>query len=132
MTEVRQEIIRRMCEGESLRSICRTGGFPSVPTVIRWTHEDPKWAEQYARAREAQADALFDDLADVAEKALQAESAVEVAARRLVVDTHKWRLSKIVPRKYGEKTETAVTGGLELKLTGLSWLQQSIQARNSG
>ena len=101
--EVRLDILQRMTEGESLRSICRTPGYPSASAVIQWGYNDPEWSKQYAQAREAQADALFEDLAEVAELALQAETAVEVAARRLVVDTHKWRLAKIVPKKYGEK-----------------------------
>lgn len=103
----KEQILARMAEGESLRSICKTEGMPTASAVIQWGYSDPEWAKHYAHAREAQADALFEDLAEVAEAALTAETAVEVAARRLVVDTHKWRLSKIVPKKYGEKLELA-------------------------
>ena len=101
------QVIARMCEGESLRSICRSDGFPTASAVIQWLDVDEEFAKHYARAREAQADALFDDLAEVAQAALQAETAVEVAARRLIVDTTKWRISKIVPKKYGDKMELA-------------------------
>ena len=113
------QIIARMCEGESLRAICRTAGFPTASAVIHWIGEDEGFAAQYARAREAQADALFDDLAEVAEAALTAESAVEVAARRLIVDTTKWRLSKIVPKKYGDKLELAGDPKNPLSITSI-------------
>jgi hypothetical protein len=111
----KEEIIARMCEGESLRSICRSEGFPTASAVIQWTYKDEEFAKHYAHAREAQADALFEDLAEVAEDALKAETAVEVAARRLIVDTHKWRLSKIVPKKYGEKIQTEHSGEMTVR-----------------
>jgi len=39
----------------------------------------------------------------------------------------------IIERAYGKAVQpTAVTGKLKLELSGLSWLQQAIQARNSG
>jgi len=101
------QIIARMCEGESLRSICRTAGFPTSGAVFHWVDADTDFARQYAHAREAQADALFDDLAEVAEAALQAETAVEVSARKLIIETTKWRISKILPKKYGDKLELA-------------------------
>ena len=111
------QIIARMCEGESLRAICRTPGFPTSSAVIYWIGEDEAFSAQYARAREAQADALFDDLAEVAEAALQAETAVEVAARKLIIDTTKWRISKILPKKYGDKIELAGDAGNPLAIT---------------
>ena len=107
-----QEIADRICEeiseGKSLRAILRENEeLPAASTVFRWLSLDKAFSEQYARAREAQADVLFDELADVAEQALNAETAVEVSARKLIVDTHKWRISKIAPKKYGEKLELA-------------------------
>lgn len=110
--ETADTICERIAEGESLRSICTDEAMPGKSTVFRWLADDQNapFRDQYARAREAQADALFDELAETAELALKAESAVEVAARRLVVDTQKWRLSKIVPKKYGDKL---AVGGAE-------------------
>ena len=108
--EFKHEILARMCTGESLRSVCRTPGFPAPSTVLLWVSKDKEFAEQYAKARELQAEALFDELEDVAREALNAESAVEIQARRLLVDVHKWRLSKIIPNRFGDKVETTITG----------------------
>ena len=72
---------------------------------MQWLNDPEKsrFTEQYTRAREEGIDASFDELLDTAQAALQAEGAVEVAARRLIVDTQKWRLSKLAPKKYGDK-----------------------------
>ncbi len=65
--ETRDKILGRIANGESLRGICRTEGMPPAPTVCRWLAEDESFRERYARAREAQADALFDDILDIAD-----------------------------------------------------------------
>lgn len=105
--EIADSICEQIADGKSLRSICAAEEMPAKSSVFKWLSQHKDFADQYTRARESQADALFDDLADVAEEALKAETAVEVSARKLVVDTHKWRLSKIAPKKYGEKLELA-------------------------
>lgn len=105
--EIADSICEQIADGKSLRSICAAEEMPAKSSVFKWLSQHKDFADQYTRARESQADALFDDLADVAEEALKAETAVEVSARKLIVDTHKWRLSKIAPKKYGEKLELA-------------------------
>lgn len=108
--KIADTLCERIAEGKSLRAVLREDEkLPASSTVFRWLslEQHAAFSEQYARAREAQADALFDELMDVAEDALSAETAVEVSARKLIVDTHKWRLSKIAPKKYGEKLELA-------------------------
>jgi hypothetical protein len=112
MTEVQGEIIRRMCEGESLRSVCRTEGYPAPSTVILWTNNDPAFAEQYARARDERADVYFDRIDDVSDSAASAETAVEVAGLRLKADNIKWQLARMAPKKYGDKLELG--GGLDI------------------
>ncbi len=57
------KICRRLAEGESLRMICRDTAMPAISTVMGWLfdgkHAD--FSEQYARARDLQADKLFDE-----------------------------------------------------------------------
>ena len=48
-------ICERLADGESLRSICRSEDMPGRTTVFKWLRELPAFADQYARAREAQA-----------------------------------------------------------------------------
>ncbi|MGL4640426.1 MAG: hypothetical protein ACRCVX_11960 [Shewanella sp.] len=106
-------VMESMTHGKSLRESClEIGMSKSYFFVVK--DSTPELKDQYARARELQAEALFEDLEEVAEEALKATTAIEVQARRLIVDTRKWRLSKIVPKRYGEKTEVTQ----EIKLEG--------------
>lgn len=92
--------------------------MPCTAAVFNWLAKHPDFVEQYARAREAQADALADDILDIANTPLvgqirktDAEGNVEVTEedmlghRKLQVDARKWIASKLKPRKYGDKLE---------------------------
>lgn len=106
-----QEVADRICEeiadGRSLRSICRTEGMPTKATVFRWLAENQAFRDQYARAREAQADSLFDDIVEVAD-----DDTIEPNARRVMVDARKWAASKLKPKTYGDKLDLGGNLGL--------------------
>jgi len=95
------EICEHIGDGKSLRSFCEQEGRPSAPTVCRWLRmEETAWfAEQYARAREAQADALFNDILDIVDQAEDPQIA------RLRMDARKWMAGKLRPKVYGDKVE---------------------------
>jgi hypothetical protein len=97
------EICRRMVSGQSLRTICSSPGMPTLVTVFNWRRAHPEFLEQYARAREDQADALAEEMLDVARQAVHAKTSEEVQGYRLLVDTLKWRASKLRPKSYGDK-----------------------------
>lgn len=115
--DIAAHIVTELVNGRSLRSICREDkGMPNVSTVIRWL-ANPEYSEfcaQYARAREAQADILADEILDIADETqVDARyngedvtldiSSNAVARNRLRVDARKWYTSKLAPKKYGEK-----------------------------
>jgi hypothetical protein len=103
------EICERMVEGESLRTICKAPGMPTFVTVFNWRRAHPEFLEQYVRAREDQADALVEEMLDVARSAPRAKSSEEVQGYRLLVDTLKWCACKMKPRSYGDKLEAEVS-----------------------
>lgn len=112
-----------MAEGRSLRDVCRDPDMPSLATVFRWLADENKsqFREQYARAREAMADAMADELLEIADDGTNdwterrrqdgsSETVLNgehVQRSRLRVDARKWLLSKVAPKKYGEKLELA-------------------------
>ena len=115
-------ICSRLCEGESLRSICCDADLPAAGTVFRWLTVHKEFQEQYARAREAQADSLFDEILDIADdgsndwmERKKGDDVVWVengeAIRRSVlrVDARKWMAGKLRPKKYGDKLEVEAT-----------------------
>lgn len=113
--EIADLICERIAGGESLRTICGELGL-AASTVIRWAVDDVQgFSEQYARARDAQADTLFDEIVRIADEdpgTLDngATDSGMVADKRLRVDARKWVASKLAPKKYGEKTAMELTG----------------------
>lgn len=122
-----QEIVDAICErlgtGESLRAICNDDGMPNKATVFRWLAQHAEFRDQYARAREVQADSLFDEILVIADTPMAGEktktfpdgtvektSGDMIEHRRLQVDARKWMASKLLPKKYGEKVTQEVTG----------------------
>jgi terminase small subunit-like protein len=67
----------------------------------------------YARAREERADRLFEELFEIADK--PCTNQVEVQQQRNRLDTRKWALSKLAPRKYGDRVEHDHKGGLKFQ-----------------
>ena len=102
--DVADHICDRLAEGESLRSICREPAFPNKSTVFRWLAANETFRDQYARARESQADAIADEILNIADEAEDAAKA------RLQVDARKWLAGKLRPKIYGDKVSTEVTG----------------------
>lgn len=93
------EICRRLADGELLCDVCRPARMPSRDTVRRWQSENAPFRERYAAARDQQADALAEEAIQVARNA----DADSVTVCRLQIDTIKWLVAKIAPRRYGDK-----------------------------
>ena len=119
--ELAATICERLAKGESLRSICRLEGMPDRATVTNWLITDKEgFFSQYTRARDIGLDEMADELFDIADDSTRdtfvddngnERTNSEVVARsRLRVDTRKWYLSKLAPKKYGEKITQEVTG----------------------
>lgn len=117
------KICGRLALGESLRSICRDAKMPNASTVFDWLAKHEKFAEQYARAREAQADALADEITDIADDASNDwmernqpdnpgwQFNGEAARRSQIrIDARKWVASKLKPKKYGDKLSAELSG----------------------
>jgi hypothetical protein len=115
-----------IASGRSLRDICSKEGMPDKATVFRWlaAHED--FRDQYARAREAQADAMLEDILEIADDGMNDSYTDEegnvrtnqdvIARSRLRVDARKWAMSKMAPKKYGDKLDLHHEGGVTVQL----------------
>ena len=118
--ELATTICARIASGESVRSICQDDDMPVKSTVMLWLidGEHQFFSDQYAKARQIQAETLADELFDIADDGTNdwmkrtgkdGEEAYilngeAVARSRLRVDTRKWFLSKVLPR-FSEKQE---------------------------
>ena len=91
------EFLARIEAGRGLVEVCAEGDMPAHATITRWLNERPEFAERYRRARERQADRLF----DLAWRIACDAEGQDVRAARLRIETLKWRIGRISPRKYG-------------------------------
>ena len=113
-------ICAELADGRSLRDICSSTEMPDKATVFRWLAKDAQFRDQYARAREAQAEHWADEILEIADDGSNdtyeddngnTRTDQEVVARsRLRVDSRKWLMSKLAPKKYGDKVENLHTG----------------------
>lgn len=129
-------ICERLAQGESMRSISRDDSMPALSTMFKWLREHSTFMEQYAIAKDASADALVDDMLDIADnqveqplvvdgvpmvvegKMVMVKDNVSVNHAKLRVDTRKWAASKLKPKKYGDKitNEISAPGGKQLNV----------------
>ena len=139
-TELGNKICQEIVLGYSLRTICKEDEMPSVATIFNWFTAFPEFLEQYTRAKEAQADALVEEMLDIADDgsndwmakhgkdgagtgfALNGEN---VHRSRLRIDTRKWTASKLKAKKYGDSTQLKLADADGNKLS-FSSLYESI------
>lgn len=117
--EIAKTICERLSDGESLRAICLADDMPNKGTVFVWLSKHKEFADQYAKAREVQAERMAEEILEIADDGrndtYETENGVgtnhDVIARsRLRVDARKWLASKMFPKKYGDKVQQEVSG----------------------
>lgn len=111
-------ICERLADGESLRTICDDEDMPARSTVFRWLSLHKEFSDQYARAKEVQAEVLADELISIADDGRNdwmerknedgenigwRENGEALRRSALRIDTRKWVAAKLLPKKYGEK-----------------------------
>lgn len=113
-----EKILLKIEDGQPLRQILKTIPM-SASTFYEWLEGDTLKAKRYARACELRADAIFDEILDIADDSSQdvvktdLGDGVEVERpnnefmqrSRLRVDARKWVVAKLNPKKYGDKYE---------------------------
>jgi hypothetical protein len=117
-----------LAEGMSLRQILRedtTGQMPAQSTVYEWLLRHPSFAEQYARAREEQADTNADEIIAIAdemppeytdEKGRTTLDITYLAWQKQRMEARKWTAAKLKPKKYGDRMAVeGVEGGAAIK-----------------
>lgn len=115
-----KDICLLIAEGLSLRSIAAAEGMPSKSTIMRWLAQREDFRDQYARAKELQADALAEEMLDIADDAANDWMEIHdkdgksagfklngehVQRSRLRIEARKWLLSKLQPKKYGDRLD---------------------------
>lgn len=118
-TAVSQVILDGMAlQGLSCAKACKLVDIP-VTTFFSWLSDDKKLFDDYARARESMIDKIADEIMEIADVPVPtlpsgATDSGAVMKQKLQIDTRKWILSKLAPRKYGDKVEVDHTGSVQV------------------
>ena len=122
VSEIQERVITEIQTGRSLRQVCKDDGMPDFRTVQRWIVSDGQFAVKYARARVAQADTLFDRMEEIEESVKG--GTMDSHAARVVLDSMRWRASKLAPKVYGDRLDVSVTDN-RISITGALQAAQS-------
>lgn len=121
----RDVLCARVASGMSMRSVLLSDDMPSGPYVYEILEAEPDFAKRYARACEERADALVDELLDIADDGSNDWMAKHdpdnpgfdlngehIQRSKVRVDARKWLVGKLDPKKYGDKLaiDATVTG----------------------
>lgn len=126
-TDYTQELASAICakiaQGLSARSVCSMDGMPALTTFFRWLREKEDFRQQYAYACEERTEAMAEDILDIADdgsndlmliqkgsETYEVENKEVTNRSRLRVDTRKWLMSKMKPKKYGDKLDVTSDG----------------------
>lgn len=138
--ELADAICEQLSEGKSLRTVCKAENMPSARSVFYWLRTYPEFLQQYTRAKEEAADALVDEMIEIADDGsndymliVKGDQEYNVEDRevtnrsKLRVETRKWIASKLKPKKYGDKLDLT-SGGRTIKPPAVVSI---IEARNA-
>ena len=110
-------ILDEIAKGTPVRRSTEIAGT-NTTTLYEWMRTHVDFAQQYAQAKELACNLMADEILDIADdgtndwyekngrKAVDYEA---VMRSKLLVDTRRWLLSKLMPKKYGDRLE--IEGG---------------------
>lgn len=122
--ELAAELCARIAEGKSLRSVCRDEDMPSTRTFFRWIKEIEAFRLQYARACEERTEAMAEEILDIVDDGRNDWMEVEkkngesmiildkeaVMRSKLRFEARQWLMSKMKPKRYGDKLDVTSAG----------------------
>lgn len=108
--EIGAKICHAVISGQTLNAFCKLPENPPAGTVYQWLTVHAAFAEMYAQARQRLVDHWADEIIEIADSPVSDMASVTHA--KLRVDTRKWLMTKIDPRKWGDKLELGGNIGL--------------------
>lgn len=110
---IADQVLAGMGHGLSAFKACEAAGVPHS-TFMGWLDEDADLADKYTRARENLIERMANELLEISDKDVEIQDGkrdwAAVQKHKLQVDTRKWLLSKLAPKKYGDKVGLELSG----------------------
>lgn len=109
--EITQNVLQGMRDGLSAFKACQKAGVDHS-MFLKWVREDPALEHSYTRAREDLIERIAQEVLELSDSEVPETGDGKkdwqaIQQRKLQVDTRKWLLSKLAPKKYGERLELA-------------------------
>jgi hypothetical protein len=121
------KLLDRLAQGETLVAICADQTMPTRQSLFQKLYKDENARELYYAAREMQMEAMAEEILELSDNAENDWSTDDRGRRmanndviqraRLKVDTRKFIMAKMAPRRFGEKNFTEVSGDPNKPLT---------------
>lgn len=111
-TAAEEEILSGIVAGKSIRQVVVEGSpsLPGVDTIYKRLATDTGFAERYTRAREMQQDTYAEEIIAIADGVHPGFVGKEPDEKRLAIETRKWIMGKLRPKKYNDKLVAEITG----------------------
>lgn len=118
--EVIDGILAGMRDGLTCYKACEKMGV-TQSAFLRWVDIDPALRELYTRAREDLVERIANEILEISDKDVEISGDgkkdwAAIQKHKLQVDTRKWLLSKLAPKRYGEKLEISGDQDSPLKI----------------
>lgn len=114
--------IAHIAEGGTWRSACDKLKISSA-TIASWIKSDAEFEKHYARACDVRADAIFEEMLEIADDGRNdwmrvhdednlgyRENGEAIRRSALRLDTRKWVLGRMKPKIYGDKLTATLKG----------------------
>jgi len=109
-------VFTEVAKGKSLRSQLDRLNI-HYEQFYREIDADKELGERYARARKHQAESSQNRILDAVDRVLGGD--LDPNAARVAIDALKWNAARLHPAIYGERTQTEVSGSLEVRTVRL-------------
>lgn len=114
--KIANEILARIANGQSVRLICEKAPSPTRTTFYKWIRENEQFRKDYEQAIELRSDHIAEEILQIADDRTDdyvqelgdnglpvfIQNNVKVQRDRLRIDSRKWLLAKMSPKKYGD------------------------------
>ncbi len=126
--ELADRVCHELAMGKSLRTVCKAEDMPAISTIFTWFRTQEGFTEQYEKAKQEATDALAEEILDISDESsndykeeVRPDGSTytkvnqeNIQRARLRVDTRKWLMAKMKPKKYGDKVDVT-SGGETIK-----------------
>jgi hypothetical protein len=116
---IAQEICDRILDGNTLKQIEALPNMPCARSILRWLDKHEEFSRLYARAHELRADVMAHEILEIGDESgndwIERDGVLvadheQVQRSKLRCDNRKWLMSKMLPKKYGDRLTTEHTG----------------------